>query len=726
MQNSGSLTAQEAGGTRNAVCFDASHRVDRTRQVFESGNKLFEVAARPLADNAELQLAAFALLERSADKCQAGADNAISRWEAVDAARQRPVRKWSFVAVLIGLSAWAWTVAAREALAYWRLQEVSVIHRYDNDPDYPAAVKMLDQCLPGKLTQHERWLFLGDPSQSTRVEAMKALWDSAPDDPAFHMEYVFSEYENRHKGAAPLDFLETARRLDPGNSWPFYAAGAFKMRKAIKEVQRSPAERAAKAPYSWEILDQGKLDECIALLHEASLQPGFDTYQERLMKMRKDLFPVEDHLGYLTASKVFWLEHWGNHSPCAYLSVLPVAAAAKSQQLAMTGDKEGFVRLMSDLKLLNRRWVESGIQGYEAEGAYRSSLWRAVPRLRASAVSLGLPKETDRLDEILKAMNMLRQKGSEEEDSRPKGFHDWFESHSSTLLYRFWRYYSEVWHPKWSAGDLKPGLMADHELLSRGCVLVAWLIFGFGLLGLALYRFRMPRLIRRLAARIGQLLDARDHAWIIGAGVVLPYGFTMVINQLTPLGGRDWSIMGSHLMLPMAQFFGMAVLMLLVPILVARWRLGKKAAVLGMTSGPFLSGTAAVSCMAVVIPVFGLFSHGEPLLEGELMAYSFSALFLLMFPVFWLMGNSIRAVFGSGELRLLRRAVVSRALIPAYASAMLLMVMAAPFHKAAERAWFRRDTTMTSVPGFPAVSPYDYRVAEEIRRNIREILGMDV
>lgn len=677
------------------------------------------MAVRPLADNAEMQLAAVGLLEKMADKSQTGADRAISRWESVDAARQRPVWKWSFVAVLIGLSAWAWTVAAREALAYWRLQDVSVMHRYNNDPDYPAAVKMLDQCLPGNLTQQERWLLLGDPSESTREEAMKALWDSAPDDPAFHMEYVFSDYENRRKSAGPVDFLETARRLDPGNSWPFYAAGALKMRGEIKEIQLSPAERAAKVPSSWEILDQGKLDECIALLHEASLQPGFDTYQGRLMRMRKGLLPVEDHLGYLTASKVFWLEHWGNQSPWAYLSVLPVAAAAKSQQLAMTGDKEGFVQLMSDVERLNRRWVESEIQGFEAESAYSSSLWRAIPRLRASAVSLGLPRETARLDEILAAMRRNRQ-----EDSIPDGFYDWFESHSSALLFEFRRFYSEWWYPKWSVEELKPGRMADHELLSRGCVLVVWLIFGLGLLGLTLYRFRLPRLIRRLAGRIAELLDARDHAWIIGAGVVLPYAFTMVIIELTPLGGRDWSIVGSHLMLPMAQFFGMAVLMLLAPILVARWRLDKKAAVVGITAESSVSGAAAVGCIVVVIPGFGLFAHGDPLLEGELMAYSFSALFLLMFPVFWLVSNAFRAVFGSGELRLLHRAVVLRALIPAYATAMLLMVMAAPFHKSAERAWFRRDTTMTSVPGFPAVNPYDYRVAEEIRRNIREVLEM--
>ncbi len=94
-------------------------------------------------------------------------------------------------------------------------------------------------------------------------------------------------------------------------------------------------------------------------------------------------------------------------------------------------------------------------------------------------------------------------------------------------------------------------------------------------------------------------------------------------------------------------------------------------------------------------------------------------------PVFWLLSNAFRAMFLSNGRRLLGCSVVSRALVPAYATAMLLMMVAAPFHKAAEHAWFRRDTTMTSVPGFSAVSPYDYRVAEQFRQNIRESLGVE-
>ena len=134
-------------------------------------------------------------------------------------------------------------------------------------------------------------------------------------------------------------------------------------------------------------------------------------------------------------------------------------------------------------------------------------------------------------------------------------------------------------------------------------------------------------------------------------------------------------------------------------------------------------GAAAVVCAAALIPVSGWFASREPDLEWYILFVPL-AFFLIVFPISWLLANSFWAVFGSSGLRLLECAAISRALMPAYAVAMLLMVAAAPFHKAAERAWFRRDTTMTAVPDFPAVSPYDYAIAVQTRQNIREALGV--
>ena len=69
--------------------------------------------------------------------------------------------------------------------------------------------------------------------------------------------------------------------------------------------------------------------------------------------------------------------------------------------------------------------------------------------------------------------------------------------------------------------DLKPGRMVEHELFARTSAAVVWLVFALILLAAALYRQRASMLVRRLSARLEDLLKPGDRAWILGAGVVL-------------------------------------------------------------------------------------------------------------------------------------------------------------------------------------------------------------
>lgn len=678
----------------------------------ESRDKLFETAVRPLGNDAEMRLAAISLLERVSPQGANGAEGVIRRWDAVDAGRRKLWWRWLFVVVLLVFSVWVWAVAAREVLAYVRLDSVSPMHRWDNDPDYAESVAALDKSLPPNLDRDQRMLLLGDPARSTRVEAMRSLWESAPEEPALHMEYVISRYESSFKAALDPDFLETARRLDPGNAWPVYLAGSFSSNGAIKAKRLSAKELTDKVPATWEIRDQGQLDRSMALFHEASREPRMDTYQEQMRAKRKGLIPVEDHLGYLTAAKVSWFAYWGNQSPDVYLTVYPHLAAAKSQQLAVDGDKDGFVQLMADLEILNRRWLEHGMASVGPELSFSESKRRAVPRLHASAIALDLPAEAARLESMMKPQPKVPGEGA----GSPDGYYDWMVRRAPTLLSTFGPSFTEIWHPPWTLEETQPGRMADHELLARGCSLVLWLFFGVVLTGLALYQFRVPKLMRRLAVRVGQLLDTGDHLRIIGGGVVLPYLAVMVVNELTPFGGRDWSIAGNHFLMPMAHYVCLMVLMTVLPVMILRRRLAVKAGVLGFTAERAFWPGMAVVLAAFLVPGIGWFASSDSYVGSAP-----ASAFLVMLPLVLLCVGVCRALFTSRETRLLRCAVASRALVPAYATVMLLMAVAATVHKAAEREWFRRDTTMTSVPGFPGVSPYEYRVAEQMREEMREI-----
>ncbi len=200
--------------------------------------------------------------------------------------------------------------------------------------------------------------------------------------------------------------------------------------------------------------------------------------------------------------------------------------------------------------------------------------------------------------------------------------------------------------------------------------------------------------------------------------MVLPSLFYFVIYRLTPLGARDWSIAASAFMVPAGQVAAMGFLMIVLPVLVARWRLGKRGAMLGWQQRRAWMGWAAVICGALSLPVFGLsFARGK----GNEAVMMIAAALLGILVLAWLV-IGIRAVF-SKRPALLRRVTLSRILVPAYALGMLLMAASMPLYHAAEKRWLAQDRLMEITPEAPALSRYEWEVAQAMRTELLEILN---
>jgi hypothetical protein len=99
------------------------------------------------------------------------------------------------------------------------------------------------------------------------------------------------------------------------------------------------------------------------------------------------------------------------------------------------------------------------------------------------------------------------------------------------------------------------------------------------------------------------------------------------------------------------------------------------------------------------------------------------ALGLLAIPVIWLAQASLRAVFSRGD-RLSDRATNARLLIPAYALAMLVAISTVPFFRMSEQTWFARESLIKPDPQLPSWSRYEYQIAVQVRKELREILDM--
>lgn len=666
----------------------------------ESHARWIETAVRPLADNPDLQRAAANLLEDAAANARGNAGAALARWEEVDARPRRPWVKWALFAVLAGVSAWAWAEGVKDFREYW-LSQIRVL-----SCDEAGSRQMLSR----QLNARGRLLLLGDVTQNTRSERMQGLWDSAPDNPAYFMEYA-GAYAKDHEQLPP-GYLETARRLDPANSWFSYFAAAVNLKGVVEANKQNKGDREIGAAKAWTICEQQKLDDSITLLHQASGQARFDSYQTRMLRERMPFIPHADLAEYVVScfAAIGTL-------PELMLRDLSKGIAAKSWQCSEQGDREGFLRLLADVDALNTHWADSEPGNIVGELVFMDCLSTTLPNLRAAAEKFELTEQAKRLKVLEQRCKQRKQARKDREKSRVA---ERVEARASALLSPalFYRVQSP---PPLTDADLKPGRLMEHAILARGCCLAAWVVFGVSLGLVVLFRFRLPRPLGRLAPRLAGLLRPSDFAWLLGAGLLLPYAYAMGINRFTPLGGREFGITGNSGLLPMAQFFGMAVLMLVVPVLIARWRLGRRAGIFGLGGGRSWLGWSAVLGAAVGIPLSGWIAPAEshrdawqPLLLG-----------LAALSVLWLIAVSLRALFGSDRLRLLSRGAIACALVPVYAVAMLLMAVAAPCHKAAERYWFQRDMLLRMEPAFPAMSPFESKVTRQIRRETRALLGLE-
>lgn len=244
---------------------------------------------------------------------------------------------------------------------------------------------------------------------------------------------------------------------------------------------------------------------------------------------------------------------------------------------------------------------------------------------------------------------------------------------------------------------------------------------GLALAGVALFRLRVSRMVRRLGMRAASLLQMSDWAWIFGLGVILPIVFTLAIQRLTPLGGRNFGIAANSLKLdwetsipmPAAQFFGLAILLIIAPLLVARWRLGVRGAALGFSAVGSWPGRVAVICAAGFIVVIGWE------IPVDVPSAIYPALGVLVAALLWLGVVAGRALGGSTEA-LFHRSAIARVLEPAYGFAMLLLIGLVPVFKSAERHFVRQDRLMTYDPAKPALFPYEYDLAQQVMRELRQ------
>lgn len=628
-----------------------------------------------------------------------GADAMLARWDAVDGGIRRP--QWRrMLGVALGLlSLWVLAAAVNEA---WRYQRVLgwFGHYGTGWPAQPHEV------IGAGLSARDRFLLFGDLSKQPESAQMRALWESAPDNPAGYAQYAFAcQAEQR---AFPPDFLATARRLDPDNSWfTYHAAGALAKDSVKRARPTSQAKQAGEAP-AWTIVDGAKLTQALALLREARTQPQFVNRHKEFVAARVSLLPQSDRVSRL-AAEVYASGHSGSDFN---LRGLADAIAAQAWLLGEAGDAAEFDSLLGDAEVFIQAWAGMPHPRLLDVLILKASCVTLTRNLHAAAGKLGLHEAAMRI----KRINDRLVKWSEEQEVVGRSTRELDLRCSlgdEAGIRNRWLVKSP---PPLTDEDLKPGRMVEHLLASRAGSLAVWVLLGLGMLAVALFRYCLPPWMLRLAQRINALLLPVDWAWMLGAGVLLPFGYVTALTRCTPLGGQEWGLAkGGALILIAADFLALALLMLVMPVLIARWRFGRRAAALGIGGGTALPGWLAVAAGAALVPVLGMLEPPVANLE-HFLAWKLALLAPLVLGILTSVVRAMAVTF----IRQFSRAVVALALLPAYACGMLLIMVSMPLYTAAQSCWQRHEhlTELTA----NGIARHEAEVANQLLQEVREVL----
>ena len=565
------------------------------------------------------------------------------------------------------------------------------------------------------LTPQQKLLLLGDVNAASQSGKWKPLWDSDPASPVYLARYA-TAYIGEHGELSP-EILDAAKQLDPDNAWFPALAAAGMVEKAVTKERSSFSgkSKAVRPAPVWKIDDEKRLQDILAAIHQFAGKPRFTGYQKELLRQQISLLPPRRDF----VSQIL---------PMVYAASLPSgsirfrkltdALAAGAQQCAVNGDVAGFRQITGDWRLLTEAVVRGGetlVDGLVA----KVMIMGPVANFRDAAKTLGLEEDAAYFGELYD--DSQQEKDDREKRAKARSAdEDFITRHSSFLggltIPMLARQVKTP--PVLTENDLRPGRYADHALFERFCTWPAWLLLGICAGMAVLARYRQGPLARRLSLRMVDLLHPSDWAWVMLGGVVFPVIWYFLITRLTPLSGREWSARASMFIQQGGQFGCMALSMIILPGVIAGWRLAKRGTVFGLRKRrPWIGGVMAVATLAGV-PAFGaVMLWGQ---MGDLLKYE--GLLVAASAGIWFLVGFAHHVFGR-ESQALRRATLARIVWPTWVFGMLVMMALVPFHYAEERRWIQQDEIFKFSPELPGLNRYEYDVMQILRGELLEMIG---
>ncbi|MEO5712242.1 MAG: hypothetical protein ABIT37_02030, partial [Luteolibacter sp.] len=135
-------------------------------------------------------------------------------------------------------------------------------------------------------------LNIGDET-TTELQRAKALWETDPRDAAHYSRYCGAYLSEM--GKLPPDFQEQAKLIDPGNAYFPYWTAALAAKDAAKARTLSRAARAAGEAPEWDVKDEAKVDQALAILHECQDLQDHREYDLQMIREKIPLLPPDHY-----------------------------------------------------------------------------------------------------------------------------------------------------------------------------------------------------------------------------------------------------------------------------------------------------------------------------------------------------------------------------------------------------------------------------------------------
>jgi hypothetical protein len=669
--------------------------------------RFLELALRPLAGKSPAEdLARGELMERlNHSRPGAGDDSLESATARLEASSGGWLRNgWQALLLLLAFT----TLLGAVSFSSWR-DLIRLDHFYYILPGESTSHMAAERDLAAKVSEEDR-LFLFSNSGTMGRELRRAWRErcktSLPDDPGWLEEYAIgSAFDIPPSGDQSLRerILEQARRIDAGNGfWDLRDVNTCLHRFGFAYRTSKPGKGLGPA---FPVLSTAEpYFEAVALLEKAAAAPRFESHIPPRSARRLAMLGPASDLAELADRNIL---AGSQQSQGAIFLRWRDLWEARAYELERAGDREGLRRWFETLERLKLRCLkESGDEQLQSVAILFMTDVRKSENFRNSLMSMNLYQEAARLDHWDREISgSLPVTVSDAEE---------FDLMGGAPVQGDWFIYGEKGLV--TVSELEPSRRAERAMADRMLAVAAAALFGLlaWLAGLEGWRRAQP--VGGLADGLGVLLRPSDFAWICGLGIALPGAWHVAVDDLSPLGWRDYSITVLNMKpiaLRAAGSFLFATCML---VQTARWRLAKRGGLLGFR--PMLwPGWVVTVTAALFVPAMGVVRY---LTNGqqEFMAFGSAAAGV---PLLWLLWRAFAMTLCPRGVAL-PGSMVCRMLVPSFTAASVFLLAAACLLHREESKWVKRDTLMHPDPGGSGMSVVEARWSKALREQLLHAL----